>query len=71
MFVFHSESESESESDDESEDDDDKSSEVNDSELSNQGVTKKYVFYNNCCESLVTPFPEVITKGGHEYNISF
>lgn len=60
MFVFHSESESESESDDETEEDDNKSTEINDSELSNQGVTKKYVFYNDCCESLVTPFPEVI-----------
>ena len=59
MFVFHSESESESESDDETEEDDNKSTEINDSELSNQGVTKKYVFYD-CCESLVTPFPEVI-----------
>lgn len=38
MFGFHSESESESESDDETEEDDNKSTEINDSELSNQGV---------------------------------
>lgn len=40
MFVFHSESESESESesDDETEEDYNKSTEINDSELSNQGV---------------------------------
>ena len=37
-FVFHSESVSESESDDETEEDDNKSTEINDSELSNQGV---------------------------------
>jgi len=62
IFVFHSESESESESesDDETEEEDNKSTEINDGELSNQGVTKKYVFYNDCCESLVTPFPEVL-----------